>query len=132
MTAPGAYYRPESPDADQAVVYIYRKVVQKPEITGYPEIFVNGERKFRLLLGGYGVVKLPPGQYEILARGSFWTDWPHPDLTRRIEVKAGEEYYVRVWRERPPPGGSPAMMSLVSKYVGVGEIYRARLVTALD
>src|SRR4051794_26895192 len=71
-----------------AVIYVYRRSFER---LGYPEIYVDGVRKFNLLRDSYGVLVLPPGEYEIIAKGSFFTDWPHPDVIRRLQVVAGQD-----------------------------------------
>jgi Protein of unknown function (DUF2846) len=124
--------------ADKATVYIYRPTAPF-NLGGYPEIFLNGEKKFALHSNGYGAFVLPPGEYEIKAEGSrMGTNWwPRPAI-RPIVVQAGREYYVRVIPVLPPgvkPGPhlfaednvSRTLITLVPKDEALEEIAKTQL-----
>ncbi len=111
--ADGPRFAPITPvPADKATVYIYRPYVNF-NYGGYPRIFLNGEKKFALRNRRYGVFTLPPGEYEIKAKGSRWGTnwWPRPAV-RTLAVKAGREYYLRVIPVLPP---GVAVMQLYKK-----------------
>jgi Protein of unknown function (DUF2846) len=114
----------------QAVVYIYRGTPRQDTV-GTPDIIVDGEKKFQLLMAGYGVLNLSPGEHEISAKGSYWANWTVPEVTHRLRVEPGQEYYLRVsieFRGNVPEG----VITLQSRSLALPEISRSRLVTAKD
>jgi hypothetical protein len=136
--AAGPPLAPVTPAADKATLYIYRPSAEF-NWAGYPEIYVNGEKKFRLQNGRYAVLTLPPGEYELKAEGSRWGTnwWPGPTV-RTLTVKAGHEYYVRVIPVLPPGvkagphlfeknNVSHTLMTLVPKEQALKEIAETRL-----
>jgi hypothetical protein len=136
----GPQFQPiATPAADKATVYIYRPS-REFNLAGYPEIFINGEKKFALLNNGYAVLQLVPGDYEIKAEGSrFGTNWWPRPTNRTIAVEAGREYYVRVVPALPPgvqPGPhlfrddnvSRAVMTLVPRDQALNEISTTQLI----
>lgn len=101
-SAEGPPFQPMAAAADKATVYVYRPH-NDFNFAGYPEIFINGEKKFALLDNGYAALSLPAGEYEIKAEGTrFGTNWWPRPTTRTLSVEAGREYYVRVIPTLPP------------------------------
>ena len=132
-TQPGpSFARIDPVPAGHAVIYIYRGPEWDwPLWPSDPEILVNGQRRFNLLPERYGVVTVPPGEHEIIVKGSLWTNWVYPDLSRRLEVAAGEEHYVRVSRDliETPDGRTTAVSTLTfqPKSAGLADISKLRL-----
>lgn len=139
--ATGPLFSPVKPlPADEAIVYVFRG---RGDHIGYPVVYVNGARQFRLLLDSYGILRLPPGNHVILVKGSFWTDWTQADVSREIQVAGGREYYVAVWRRAEEvstdgpahvPGKKVAVarVGLVPDGRAIGHIMHMRLVTSGD
>lgn len=123
---------------DKGNVYIYRPYTKFNE-GGYPNVFVNGEKKFALKDKGYAVLSLQPGNYELKIEGTtMGTNWWPPAVTRTLGVEAGREYFMRVIPALPSgaaPGPylftnniSRALVTLVKREQALSEIRDLRLV----
>jgi len=101
-----AFQLSAAPTDDRANVYIYRPQYFVNDGSGlrpnggpgvgYPTIYINGKKTFGLLRNGHILLSLAPGEYEIKAEGSFWTDWTWAPAVRKISVQRGGEYYIRI------------------------------------
>ena len=81
---------------DVATIYVYRPFLTY-NMAGWPDIYINGEKKFSLINSGYGVFQLSPGNYEIEAKGSKQaTNWFPKPVSFKFDFVAGKEYFVRV------------------------------------
>lgn len=79
-----------------ATIYVYRPFLTY-NMAGWPDIYLNGEKKFSLKNNSYKVIQLLPGNHEIKAKGSkHLTNWFPKPVSIKYEFKAGEEYFVRV------------------------------------
>lgn len=81
---------------DVATIYIYRPFLTY-NMAGWPDIYLNGEKKFPLKNSSYSVMQLSPGNYEIEAKGSkLLTNWFPKPVSIKYKFTAGKEYFVRV------------------------------------
>lgn len=135
----GPPFKPVAAAPGKAIVYVYRPD-RAFNLAGYPEIFINGEKKFPLLNNGYAALVLPPGEYEIKAEGTqFGTNWWPGPTTRTLSVEAGRDYYVRLIPMLPPGvkagphlfgnNVSRAVVTLVPREQALKEISTTQLIS---
>jgi len=88
----GAEFRPEPQAADAGTVYVYRPARSFAAIV-HVDLFVDKVKKLALGNGGYGVLKLPPGDYEFAFGGRMWHARP---AVHNLKIEAGREYFVKL------------------------------------
>jgi hypothetical protein len=99
--ASSSYFEPtQIAKPGNAMVYIYRPAAtnpgKKPLTLSYPEIMVNGESVGFLKYKQYLAVEVAPGQREFLVTGlTRDAKWEPRDLSHKLEVEAGQSYFLR-------------------------------------
>ena len=116
--ATGKPFKKITTSEDQAVLYIYRpNGGPGGKALEYPEMWVNDKSIGTLKVDGYMVVKLPVDEHAVKATGlTEQADWSFRDITRHVNAKAGQEYYLRLLVRYDPDSnriGSPGMDHLV-------------------
>lgn len=105
-------------DQSKAALYIYRPSMFF-NAGGWPNIFINDEKKIALKNGGYQVFYLEAGEYQILAKGSlFLTNWYPGPAEVSISLSEGEERFIRI----TPQHDSTVMISGVVSTTGDAQI----------
>ncbi len=95
------YFEPTAlTDSDNAMVYIYRPAAtnpgEKPLVTSYPEVTIDGSSVGMLRYNHYLAIELPPGEHEIIATGlTRDARWDPKDRSYKLKTTAGEEYFMR-------------------------------------
>ena len=83
-----------------AMVYIYRPAAtnpgKKPLTLSYPEVMIDGQSVGFLKYKKYLAVEVAPGQREFLVTGlTQGAKWEPRDLAHKLEVDAGQSYFLR-------------------------------------
>lgn len=83
-----------APKEGKAVVYLYRPstLVNSAQV---PNIYVNGKRYRKLLVGGYQRHELPPGEHLIVADGNAF-QWAMGPRRVYVNLKENEVAYIQL------------------------------------
>ena len=96
--ATGHPFKMEAPSGDnRALIYVYRpaKFLSAGET---PDIFINGKKALALVNGGYSLLRLAPGRYQVeIKKPSGPFAFMVSDLSSKVEfnVERSSSYYVR-------------------------------------
>jgi len=81
----------ENTEGGLAQIYIYRMLT--PPTLRSPDILINGEKRLELIAGGFGRVRVSPG--EMLIETKWGWDTVVEDKSVQLTVERGETYFVR-------------------------------------
>lgn len=90
------HYEPTTPLPEKALIYIYRTQTTidsvNPEI---PKFFINGHELGKLVIGGYYVQSVDPGEIEVYYKNSFMGFYPWKSGTIQLKAQAGQKYFIK-------------------------------------
>ena len=125
----GAEFTPEPPAADAGTVYVYRPARPFAAMV-HVDLFVDKVKKLATGNGGYGVLKLPPGDYEFAFGGQMWHARP---AVHNLKIESGREYFVKVIPFSPQEDNPSRrdlwrlIVTLMPKEAALPELQRLRL-----
>ena len=86
----GPEFSPAPLSPDVATVYVYR-LADSHASKSAPDVYVGDDKLFALQNGGYGVLRLPPGEHRLVAKNLGC----YPAVKLDLVARGGEQAFVR-------------------------------------